>query len=135
MALSPPPVTVVRPDNHLGPVVSDGRGQVASQLDPVDDQSVGVIEELDHGDTHRGRGGHLLRGAQRTGLAGRHGIDTGLAPGGQHVTDILAHGGPAGYGRRRAVFKVVGMGHHRQSPAPILWQPCPEQDPSQGAPA
>ena len=41
----------------------------------------------------------------------------------QHVADVLANGAPAGYGRRRAVFEVVGMSHHRQSPAPILRQP------------
>ena len=105
-------------------MTADGRGQVPPQLDAVDDQTVGVVQELDHRDPYRGRGGHLFGCSQGTGLAGRHGIDAGLAPGGQHVADVLAHRRPAGYRRRRAVLQVVGMGDHRQGPVPVLGQGC-----------
>ena len=84
--------------------------------------SVGVVQELDDRHAHRCASRHLLGGAQRIGLVRRHRVDPGLAPGGKHIADVLTHRRPAGHCGRRAVLQVVGMGHHRQGPAPVLRQ-------------
>src|SRR5919106_621514 len=53
-------------------------------------------------------------------LGGVHRVDAGLALADEQVGDPLALSGPAGYGGGTAVLHVVGVGHDRQRPLPVL---------------
>ena len=106
----------------LGPVPTDGPGQVAAQRETGLDHTVAVVEELDRVDADVRGAGALLVAPQRSGLVGMHAVDPGLARGREHVADPLALVGPAGDRARGAVLEVVRMGDDRERPLPVLRQ-------------
>src|ERR671919_753908 len=113
-------LAVVDGDHQLGALAPDGGGQVAPQRQAVLDRAVGVVEELDVGHSHHRGAVSLLAHPYPGALGGVHRVDAGLALADEQVGDPLALSGPAGYGGGTAVLHVVGVGHDRQRPLPVL---------------
>jgi hypothetical protein len=81
-------------DHHLRPVAADRSDDVPAQSGAFLDGAVAVIQELDDVDPNFPGAGALLRLAQRSGLVGVHGVDSGLTPGSEQIGHLLALGSP-----------------------------------------
>src|ERR1700730_4786202 len=79
-----------------------------------------VVEELDRADADHMRAADLLLYPQRARFRRGHARDTGLALGREQVGDVFPLPGPAGHGGGDAVFEIVGMSHHGNTPIPVL---------------
>ena len=115
-----PVVAVVDRDDHVGPMAPDRGGEVASQRDPVLDDAVGVVEELDGVDAHLGRARDLFLGAPGTAHVGRQALDACFSAGDERVDDRATFAGPARDRTGRAVLEVVGVRRDRERARPVV---------------
>ena len=97
----------------------DPAGDVAPDVERVDQHAVGVIEHHQFGDADLGAGPFLLATPDPGALV-RRDLHAGLALGQQQVRHLDAPVGPFGDGRGRAVLQVVRVRHHAQHPPELL---------------
>ena len=117
--LAPGEVEVHR-DDHLGLQPAERGRQVVSQRDPVLDQPVCMIEELDLGYPDDCGAAALFLHPQRANLVGRHAGDTCLTPGREQVGHVFPLAGPPGHGGGDAIFEIIRVSHHGHGPVPVL---------------
>jgi hypothetical protein len=95
-------------EHDVGSEPADLPADVPTQVEAVDEDAIGVLEDGQVLDADRGARGLLLGQAQAGRLLGRV-RHAGLAAGEQEVADLDAARRPAGDGRGRAVLDVVGV--------------------------
>lgn len=115
-----PVVAVVEQQQGVGPVPPNGQGQVFAQCKAIFDSAVRVVQELHRRHAYDGCTGSLLPLPDRSGLRGRHPIDSRLTACHQQVAHAASRGRPFRDSSGGPVLQVVGVGHDRQDRAGVF---------------